>query len=230
MREIFIQLFEKYAAYRGHGKLAALFIAALICLIFMRKNHRGRVHPLLFVMSVFTGIATALTGLLEKAFEKKRLYGILSVLFVLFAVTLSGGRIWSTDFTDKKETIRADLSDAENAAAYLCGLEENPKVLADYEMMTNLQCYSSHLLPLYQFGGSTKAGELSEDDKKLHDAISDQHPPMELITRLTNKEGHFYVAIDKTRTWPERAAEGNYNLINTIGNIDIYEYGGYAHE
>lgn len=243
MKEIIIQLFEKYAAYRGHGKLVALFLAALICLILMRKNHRGRVHPLLFVVSVYTGISAAFTGLIESAFSVKPkdnpednhksygiLYGILSILFILFAITLSGGRIWSAEFLDSRENIQTEYKDAEAAAQYLCGLTDNPKVLANYELMTKLQCYSSHLKPLYNLDKSIEADELYEDEKKIFDAISDQHPPMEMITRLVGKEGHFFVLVDKTETWPERAAEGGYDLIDTIGNIDIYEYGGTADE
>lgn len=224
MKEILIKLFEKYALYRGHGKLAVLFVAALICLIFMHRKHRGRVHPLLFVVSVFTGISAAFSELIEKVFkENKIFYGTISVLFILFAISMSGSRIWSSDFTDDKQTIEEYSDSVESVTEYLLGRCESPKVLADKDITTMLLCYSSKLEPLCRYDGNAKEDELS-------DAIESQHPPMETITRLANKEGHFFVIIDKRETWPERAAEGKYELINTIGNMDIYEYGGIAHE
>lgn len=237
MKEILIKLFEKYALFRGNGKLAVLFVAALICLIFINKKQRGRVHPLLFVVSVFTGISVAFTNLIEKVFtdsdEKKGLrmfYGVISVLFIFFAITLSGSRIWSTDFIDSRESIEAYSDNVEDVAIYLCNYSDSPKVLADEKLMAMLLSYSSELEPMYPLVGSLGKSKLTEDEKKLIDAISDRHPPMDTITRLANQEGRFFVVVDRTETWPEKAVEGNYTMIDTVGNIDIYEYGGPVNE
>lgn len=233
MREIIMQLSENYAMYRGYGKLAVLFFAAIICLIFIYKENRGRIHPLLFVMSIYTGIATALVKLIEKAFtqkDSKKICGIIATVFALFAITLSGSRIYSSDFIAGKDEVKTEKANFEAAAAYLTGLEESPKVLADYDVMSGLLCYSSAINPMYKLNKKVDEEKLSLDERKLYEAISDHHPPMEMITRLAGKEGHYYVVVDNTYTWPEKPVEGMYSLINTIGSIDIYEYGGNAYE
>lgn len=236
-----MQFSEKYALYRGHGKLAVLFIAAIICLIFIKKEHRGRIHPLLFVVSIYTGIATALANMLRAAFgagdnsiksNKKQgvIYGIIAVMFALFAITLCGTRIWSCEFIKTKEEIKTAETDLDAVASYLAGLDDNPKILTDYQIMNELLARSSKLQPMYKLENSAKISDMSIDERKLFEAINDQHPKMEQITRLARSNGHYYVVVDKTSSWPERAVEGMYSLINTIDIYDIYEYGGAAYE
>lgn len=218
---------ETYAMYRGHGKLAVLFLAAVICMIFIYKEKRGRINPLLFVVSIRTGIADAFVSLIGKVSGIMKLPAI---LFLIFALTLSGGLIWSYDFTADTDIVKTKETELRSAAEYISSLEESPKVLAEYDVMSSLVAYSSGIEPMYELDSSSRVDSLGTRERKLYDAVSDLHPPMDQITRLAHDEGHFYVVLDRSSAWPEKVAEGMYSLNNSFGAIEIYEYGGNVYE
>lgn len=235
MKELFYTLSEDFTAYSGDGKLAVIFLAALIVLFVIWNSDRGRVHPLLFVLSVWTGIACAFTELLKKTAHSedrnRRLFVVLGTVFVLFAISLSGSRIWSGNhLADPKETA-AKNDDLAKVVQLIGEDSERPGILASADMMIRMEIMDGKLVPLYQIPKDGGASFATEEDSKLYETFADIHPDFTMIHRLLRNEGSIYVVIDNQEKWPLNPPEQDgFELFSSVNTLDIYKYTGGAYE
>lgn len=234
MKELFSQFFEVYARYTGTGKLLVLFFVSIIILLLIRKDQRGRVHPLLFVVSVWMGIAAGFTALISSVKAKSRtglLYSVLAVIFLIFAITLSGRLIWSDRFLDSREEITE--READYKAVFDTVLSDNsaPKILADTRVIPYAAAYSSSIEPLYSVPEEMDADLLDEKERKFFEEFSGIHPNLARLKRNLIGESDVYLIIDNTAEWPDGEPEDNdFYLLDTVSHFEIYKLMGGAHE
>lgn len=242
MKELFTQLFGEYARYTGIGKLAVLFLVSIIILFLIRKNQRGRVHPLLFVLSAWTGIAVAFTSLIssykEKAEEKNEeksraqlLYPILACIFFVFVISLSGRLIWSDQFLDTKEEINEREEEYIAVFDTILADSSTPKILANTSIIPYAAAYSAAFEPLYYVPENKNADLLGERERRFFEEFSGIHPDLARLKRNLSGESDVYLIIDNMAEWPlGDPNEYDIYLLDTVSHYEIYKLMGGANE
>ncbi len=236
MKELILQLFDRFTLISGQGKLAVIFLAALIVLSLIWKSGRSRIHPLLFVLSAWTGIAHALSSLVIHAFscgnhdegetpKKKKGYALLACIFLVVALTLSGGLIWSSTYLASAAECRDRERDYAALFDAILADDEHPGILASNEMMPFAAAYSTRLTPLYD----------PSRQSELADTFASERPDFSLALRTCGKyartKGNLYFVLDNEKMWPLREpAEDSVMLFYENGHYLIYKYSGGARE
>ncbi len=259
MKELLYTLSDRFAMVNGEGKLAVIFIAALIVLFVIWNSGRGRVHPLLFVLSIWTGIAAAFVSLISVADEsgevsrnesgdgkldepkhhdpektkhsKKLVLTLLCVVFTLFAISLSGGRIWSERYLDSPKNLKTLEQDLTEVVRVITADYPEPGVLASEELLIRMQLLDGHVTPLYEIPKDGNPAGLSEEDSKLRDSFADIHPDFTLVHRLCKDRDSVYIVMHNEQQWPKSSPEEEgFTLMATVNHFEIYKYTGGAYE
>ncbi|MBO4902138.1 MAG: hypothetical protein J5518_05040 [Lachnospiraceae bacterium] len=212
MREIISSFFAAYGTAFGRGKLIPLFLVALIVLIAIEKKSRSRVNPLLFVLSVWTGISYAFVRLFERL--SKRWEKVFVAVLLLVLVIFSGTLIWMSPIHETGEARAQREAGYREVFETILQADPQAKVIAEPDIMPYFNAYSPDFTPLYE----------------AEDILSVQNPDFEKLGRVCRKEGRFFAVIDKEDTWPEKMYENDFDLMTTIGHYDIYVFSGGAHE
>lgn len=97
MKTAVTDLINGYKSYVGFSKIIPLFLIAMIAVYFINiydcESKRRRINPAVFLLSVWSGIAYAITLFIKKA-EKK---SIIAALFSLVMIVYSGSFIFSKE-------------------------------------------------------------------------------------------------------------------------------------
>ena len=259
MKELLYTLSDRFAMVNGEGKLAVIFIAALIVLFVIWKSGRGRVHPLLFVLSIWTGIATAFAALFhvnagepqvevtaesevaptEEAgaesgnakLNNKHILTVLSIVFALFAISLSGGRIWSENHLDSPINLKTMEQDLAEVTRLITADNPTPGVLASEELLVRMELLNGNITALYEIPKDGNPANLSEEDSKLRDSFADIHPDFTLVHRLCRDRDSVYIVMHNEQQWPKNTPEEDgFERMATVNHFEIYKYTGGAYE
>ena len=238
MRELISYFWTFYRSLFENGRLIPLFLAALIVLIAGTRKTLGRISPLMFVLSVWTAVSYAFTLLVSSVFSqndpgsKKKRTALLaaSSVFFLLIILLSGKSIWSDDFLQTRAETVSREAGLEAVSEKLLEMEENPKIIADADILLGLSVRSSSFVPLYVVPAPGAEDKLPEEDRQLYEVFSTQHPDLERVYRICHDQKRFYAVVDRETTWPEHGFENGFDLMDSIGQYDIYAYKGDAYE
>ena len=111
-------------------------------------------------------------------------------------------------------------------------LEADPqaKVVAEEDILLYLRSLSPQIVPLYTPPVPGKEYLLPEEEHRLLDMFSSQHPDFEELCRICRKEKMFFAVTDRDRMWPEHGFEHGFDLLDSVDHYDIYVYTGGAYD
>ena len=238
MREILSCFWTTYTLYFERGRLIPLFLTAVIILILTGKKYRGRIHPLLFVLSVWTAVSYAFSSLIfslpqkEETKDRKKRTGmaLLCVFLCVLMIVFSGSSILSDRFLESS----AERKNREETLKQVCETilsdDAQAKIVASADIMPHLLAYSSAFVPLYRVPESGKAEELPKEEHRLYEIFSSQHPDFEQVHRLCHEQKRFYAIVDHENMWPENGFDYGFDLLTTVDHYEIYAYTGGTNE
>ena len=239
MREFLSGFWTLYTLYFERGRLIPLFLAAVIILVLLGKKYGSRIHPLLFLLSVWTAVSYAFTLLIssisgkeEQSEHQKKRTGLmlLSVFLCVVMIVFSGSPVWSDDFLESS----AKRSEREDTLKQVCETilseDAQAKIVASADIMPYLQSYSAAFVPLYKVPAPGDAEKLPDEEQRLYEILSSQHPDFEQVHRLCHEQNRFYAIVDHEKMWPEHGYDYGFDLMTTVDHYEIYAYTGGQNE
>ena len=232
IRQIWYDFVTAYKDYSGTGPILVLFVVALM-LIAVLNIRNGREEKTL--SAIFAGIGTialAMSKFVLAVFDKKNLkksYRVITCLFALalcvFAVSMSGRRIFSRIFMQKAEN---DMHIPQNLVGVMDELLKNvPEGEIAVFPAPELEAYFSAYSSRFSFGYEERYGDVSGFDEitqKAYTELTKAHPDMSAVADAAIEAGSRYVIL-KTGIWPRvPLSEFGFNLIYENEGFTVYEY------
>ena len=237
MREFLSGFWTIYTLYFEKGRLIPLFLASVIILLVLGKKYGSRIHPLLFILSVWTAVSYAFSLLIfsvsrkeekeETKHDKKRTgLLLLSVFLCVLMIVFSASPVWSDDFLETAAKRREREDTLNRVCETILSKDAQAKIVASSEIMPYMVSYSADLIPLYtvRVPGDTK--KRPKEEQRLLEIFSSQHPDFEQVHRLCHDEEHFYAIVDHEKMWPEHGYDYGFDLMATVDHYEIYAYTG----
>jgi len=231
MRELLQDVILMYTRYRGNGRLIPLaLVALLLCYVIIVKTKKGRrINPAVFFLYLQAGIAYALieiTKLVCNPNSNKnrdkfdRLLSLIALLIVAFALCLSGNRILSSEYfvkADNSMHIRQEYVDVMDR---ILMDDDNPGVIAPYEMSPYFTMYSSRFNMLYDYPKDADLDLLNKDAREAYEELFGYEPDTFKLAQIAKRNNLSYVIISSGRHYPEFP-------LSTYGFIELDRIGDY---
>lgn len=231
IKQIWLEFVTSYKEYEGTGGILVLFAVGLMFMMILniRQNKESKSPALFFAPLATIGGAFSefFFFIYDKKYEKKsqrRLALFLALLLVVFAIALSGKRVFSRDNLVKADNgyhLSGSLVEAMDEL-----LAKEPageiKIFPMPKMGDELTAYSSRFVCAYD----EQYGDLTEYDETVREAYSellDVHPDMKKVSDAAKACGSRYVIL-KTGLWPDVPLENyGYTLIMQNDELNVYE-------
>ena len=235
----------KYDLIRGSSRILAVFLVALLFLYLFRR--KLGYNPIVLILTPLAAVSAALTYVLsevrgmdhednegtEESPEKKKnkagssiikkLPLIFAAFLCVFAVMLTGERLYSGEHLQSCENLMHIPEDYRQAMDYVLSQNSDPKVLAmpDYSMYNTM--YSSHFDMLYEQRSGDDVRYLSEDARNAFNELSDRSPDMLTVSNAASDAGCDYIILLDGHYWPMFPLdEYDYRLEANVAGWDIY--------
>ena len=254
MREFLSGFWTIYTLYFERGRLIPLFLAAVIILILLGKKYGSRIHPLLFILSVWTAVSYAFSLLIfsvsgnketnEETFtesknskneetkhnRKRTGLMLLSVFLCVLMIVFSASPVWTDDFLEGSAKRKEREDTLNRVCETILSEDAQAKIMASSDIMPYLLSYSADFVPLYSIRVPSDTKKRPKDEQRLLEIFSSQHPDFEQVHRLCHDEEHFYAIVDHEKMWPEHGYDYGFDLMATVDHYEIYAYTGGRNE
>lgn len=236
MKEVYQQFLTTYENYRGTGKLLVLFLVSVLMIYLTEKkneNGRQRLHPAVFLLSVWTGIAYAGSGISGFLFspaknngQKKKVspMGMLALFLCLLTLCLSGTRVLNGEYFEKSENTMHIRTEYIQVMDVILADDDHPKVVAPPGFAPYLKMYSSRFETLYDYPKNGDVSLLSEDARAVYEQLSGSVPNMKTVADIAMENGCGYVILNSEKYYPEFPLTSfGFQLADTVGKWEIYK-------
>lgn len=236
MKELYQQFLTSYENYRGTGKLLVLFLVSVLVIYLTEKkdeNGRRRLNPVIFLLSIWTGIAYAGSNISGYLFASPKTAGrgnrisgagILALFLCALTLCLSGTRVLSRNYFEKAENAMHIRTEYIQVMDVILADSDLPKVVTPPGFAPYLKMYSSRFETLYDYPKNGDISLLPEDARVVYEQLSGSVPNMKTVADIAKKNGCRYVILNSDKYYPEfPITYFGYQLADTIGEWEIYK-------
>lgn len=232
LRSIWYKITTSYSTVTGTGAIFVLFVVALVFCMLV-SNEEDRKTSWLSILAMLGTIGCAVAIIMQKifgkAFEKKLytyLYRIFVIALIIFAITVSGKRLFAPEYMSISENamhIPQDLMQAMDTI--LTDSDDNTVgVVTAAGYGEYFECYSSRFAMLYRDNVNSDVSEFDTDVREAYIELSEKYPDMRVVAKAAKRNGCSYIVINSQECWPKVPLDSaGYVLISSCGSFDVYK-------
>lgn len=197
-----------YKSILGTGAILVLFVVALIILHFDKNDEE---NSKCFFLSIWGTIGLAFVKTLKKAYEiedenkyKNWLGRLFVIVLMIFVVSISGKRIFSTQFLSVSENnlhMEQNLVDAFDSV--LSENETETKILMMPGYGTYVSAYSSMLKPAYEEPRNGDVSKYPAADMEAYLELNKKSPNMYKVSKAAEEDDCQYILLKDEVYWPK---------------------------
>ena len=227
MKELWASLITTYFNYRGTGKGLTLFLVSVLIIYLLkreREEDKSCVNPFVFLLSPVAGIGYAFSLAFKKFRAKSIPSGVLTGLFVIITVMLSGGFVFSgADHyrTENPLHIKQEYVDIMDAVQETT--EGSLRIVAPPSMSPYMKAYSERFDVMYGYPAYGDPANLSGNAGFVYRQMQLSTPDQASVVKALREEGYDHIIYDREKNFFELPFEEyGYELIGEYGNYKIY--------
>lgn len=235
LHSIWFKITTLYSTVTGTGAIFVLFVVALLFCLFAvgKEDRKSSWCGLLSIMgTIGCAVANVMKSVCDKSFDKKSytyLYRIFAVILIVFAITVSGKRLFAPDFLSAAENsmhIPQDLVGAMDVI--LSDSDENAiGVVTAAGYGEYFECYSSRFAMLYRDNVFSDVSEFDTDVREAYIELLEKYPDMRVVAKAAKRNNCSYIVINSKECWPKVSLDSaGYELISSCGSFDVYKASG----